>query len=65
MCLPHNYCYGDKYTKGHLCETLAILVLSSRVSLHRHMHAAVHITPGPCVHFYFFFFLFVVDFVIH
>ena len=37
--------------KGHLCETLDILTLSSRVSLHRHMHVAVHITPGPCVHF--------------
>ena len=37
--------------QGHLCETLDILTLSSRVSLHRHMHVAVHITPGPCVHF--------------
>ena len=26
--------------KGDLCESLAILALSSRVSLHRHMHVA-------------------------
>ena len=26
--------------KGGLCELLAILALSSRISLHRHMHVA-------------------------
>ena len=38
--------------KEHLCKTLAILALRSRVSLHRHVHVAVDITPGPCVHFW-------------
>ena len=42
---------GVNMLKGHLCETLASLALSSRVSMHRHMHVAVHITPGPCVNF--------------
>ena len=38
--------------KEHLCKTLAILALRSMVSLHRHVHVAVDITPGPCVHFW-------------
>ena len=37
--------------QGHLCKTLDILALRSRVSVHRHIHEAVHITPAPGVHF--------------
>ena len=36
--------------QGHLCETQEILALRSRVSVHRHIPVAVHITPGPGVH---------------
>ena len=36
--------------QGHLCKTLDILALRSRVSVHRHIHEAVHITPGAGVH---------------
>ena len=36
--------------QGHLCETQDILALRSRVSVHRHIPVAVHITPGPGVH---------------
>ena len=36
--------------QGHLCKTLDILALRSRVSVHRHIHEGVHITPGAGVH---------------
>ena len=36
--------------QGHLCKTLDILALRSRVSVHGHIHKAVHITPAPGVH---------------
>jgi hypothetical protein len=36
--------------QGHLCETQDILTLRRRVSVHRHIHIAAHITPEPGVH---------------
>ena len=36
--------------QGHLCKTLDILALRSRVSVHRRIPVALYITPGPGVH---------------
>ena len=36
--------------QGHLCETQDILTIRRRVSVHRHIHKATHITPEPGGH---------------